>query len=130
VDYFDTSALVKLVVDETETPALRRWIEKRDAPQVSCDLTRTELLRAVRRGIPDRLPRVQVLLDAITLLRLTPGLYTEAGRIDPIDDLRSLDAIHLAAALDLGDELDSFVTYDHRLAAAARSNGLRVSAPS
>ena len=129
MDYFDTSALVKLVVDERETTALRSWIGDRDTQQVSCELARTELLRAVRRGIPDRLPRVRVLLDSITLLRLTPGLYAEAGRIDPID-LRSLDAIHLAAALDLGDELDSFVTYDQRLGAGARSNGLRVSAPS
>jgi len=129
VNYFDTSALVKLVIDETETSALRRWLGERQTAQATCDLARTELTRAVRRTVPDRLPLARELFDTITLLRLTPGLFVEAGRIDPTD-LRSLDAIHLAAAIDFGDDLESFVTYDERLANAAARNGLRVSAPS
>jgi predicted nucleic acid-binding protein len=128
LDYIDTSAMVKLVVNEPETPALRRWLDGRDPGQVSSDLARTELLRAVRKVIPERMALAQQLLEAVTLIRLTSELLEEAGRIDPVG-LRSLDAIHLAAALDLGDEVQSFVTYDNRLAAAAARNGLHVSAP-
>lgn len=95
---------------------------------MSSDLARTELLRAVRKVIPERMALAQQLLEAVTLIRLTSELLEEAGRIDPVG-LRSVDAIHLAAALDLGDEVQSFVTYDNRLAAAAARNGLHVSAP-
>jgi predicted nucleic acid-binding protein len=128
VDYIDTSALVKLVVHEAETSALRQWLDDRTSDPVASDLARVELLRAVRRVLPQRIPRARRVLDSITLIRLTSGLFDDAGRVDPIG-LRSLDALHLAAALDLGDELESFVTYDERLAAAAAHNGLSVSAP-
>jgi predicted nucleic acid-binding protein len=128
VDYIDTSALVKLVVHEAETSALRQWLDDRTSDPVASDLARVELLRAVRRVLPQRIPRARRVLDSITLIRLTSGLFDDAGRVDPIG-LRSLDALHLAAALDLGDELESFVTYDERLAAAAAPNGRGGSAP-
>ncbi|MBK5250721.1 MAG: VapC toxin family PIN domain ribonuclease, partial [Actinomycetales bacterium] len=44
--------------------------------------------------------------------------------------LRSLDAVHLAAALSLGDDLEGIVTYDDRLAEAAQANGVPVASPS
>lgn len=126
--YLDTSALVKLVVAEPETDALRTWLSEKNRDPVACDLARTELLRAVRRAVPDRILQARAVLDSITLTEVTTSLFEEAGRLDPTA-LRSLDAIHLAAALDLGDELDSLVTYDDRLAEAARSNGIAVTAP-
>jgi uncharacterized protein len=43
--------------------------------------------------------------------------------------LRTLDAIHVAAALVLGDDLESMVTHDDRLAQAALANGIAVIAP-
>ena len=67
-------------------------------------------------------------LDAVTLVHVTPAVFENAGRLDP-SGLRSLDAIHLAAALDLGDDLDGLIAYDDRLAAAAVSNGVVVVAP-
>jgi len=67
-------------------------------------------------------------LDSLTLTDVTTAIFEQAGRLDPTT-LRSLDAIHLAAALDLGDDLDSLVTYDERLAEAARLNGILVTAP-
>lgn len=127
--YLDTSALVKLVVEEVETAALIAWIGAEGQDMVSSDLARTELLRAVRRGAPDRVVRARDVLDAITLLELTTQIYEEAARIDP-PLLRTLDAVHLAAALDLGDDLDVIVTYDDRLAEAAAANGVRATAPS
>jgi uncharacterized protein len=126
--YLDTSALVKLVVAEDETPTLRRWLLEADRRPVSCDLARTELMRAVRRTAPDRVVQARAVLDSITLVDVGTQTFEQAGRIDPAL-LRTRDAVHLAAALDLGDDLDGIVTYDERLAEAARLNGIPTSAP-
>lgn len=125
--YLDTSALTKLVVAEAESTALRNWL-KTDREPVACDLARTELLRSVRRSAPDRLVHARAVLDALTLTEVTTSVFEQAGRLDPAA-LRSLDAIHLAAALDLGDDLESMVTYDDRLTEAANLNGIPVTAP-
>ena len=127
--YLDTSALVKLVVAEDETAALRAWLGAEERLPVACDLSRAELMRAVRRAGPDRVVRAREVLDSIALLDLPTPLFEDAGRLDPTM-LRTLDAIHLAAALDLGDDLQAIVTYDDRLAEAARSNGVAVLSPS
>ena len=127
--YLDTSALVKLVVSEAETAALRAWMGEAERTPVSCDLARTELLRAVRRAAPDRVVQARAVLDSITLIEVTTSVFEEAGRLDPTV-LRSLDAVHLAAALSLGDDLDGIVTYDERFAEAAQSNGVPVTSPS
>ena len=126
--YLDTAALVKLVVAEQETDALRGWLGEADRDPVSCDLARTELMRAVRRAAPDRVVQARAVLDALTLLEVSTAVFEEAGRLDPAV-VRSLDAIHLAAALSLGDDLEGLVTYDERLADAARANGVAVVAP-
>lgn len=127
--YLDTSALVKLVVAEEETAALRAWLGADERSPVSCDLSRAELMRAVRRAAPDRLVQARAVLDSIILTDLPTPLFEDAGRLDPTV-LRTLDAIHLAAALDIGDDLQAIVTYDERLADAALSNGVVVLAPS
>lgn len=126
--YLDTSALVKLVVAEAESAALLAWLGDDERVPVSSDLTRTELIRAVRRVAPERMVEARAVLDALTLLELTPAVLEQAGRLDPAI-VRSLDAIHLAAALALSDDLEGFVTYDERLAEAARANGVAVVAP-
>ncbi|MCP4964600.1 MAG: type II toxin-antitoxin system VapC family toxin [bacterium] len=126
--YVDTSALVKLVVAESETAALRAWLGEPGRELVACDLVRTELVRAVRRVVPDRVLRAREVLDAVTLVHVTPAVFEDAGRLEP-SGLRSLDAIHLAAALELGDDLEGLITYDDRLAEAAVSNGVAVLAP-
>jgi predicted nucleic acid-binding protein len=128
VHYLDPSALAKLVVAEAETSALRTWLAREDGVPVSSDLARAELMRAVRRVAPDRLVRAREVLDSVTLIEVTTEIFEGAGRLDP-SVLRTLDAVHLAAALDLGDELQGIVTYDDRLARAARDNGVAVVAP-
>ena len=85
-------------------------------------------MRAVRSAVPDRVLQAREILDAVTLLHVTPAVFEAAGRLASTG-LRSLDAIHLAAALDLGDDLDGLITYDDRLADAAVSNGVAVVAP-
>lgn len=126
--YLDTSAMVKLVVAEAESGALRAWLGETDRTPVSSDLTRTELMRAVRRAAPDRTVTARAVLGSVTLIKVRTALFDEAGRLEPTE-LRSLDAIHLATALDLEDDLDGMVTYDDRLAEASRANGVSVFAP-
>ena len=126
--YIDTSALAKLVVAEPETPALQAWFADVDRRPVSCDLARTELLRTVRRAAPDHLVRARAVLDSVTLLDVSTAIFDHAGLLDPTT-LRTLDAIHLAAALVLGDDLDAMVTYDDRLAEGALANGIAVISP-
>lgn len=125
--YIETSALAKLVVEERETAALHRWLAA-DPVLVSCDLIRTELARAIRRTAPDRMLQMRIVMEGVITFRLTQELFDEAGRLEP-PALRSLDAIHLAAALSLGDDLESVVTYDERLAVDAQALGVKVSAP-
>lgn len=77
---------------------------------------------------PSCWPQARKVLDAVTLVHVTPAVFEAGGRLDP-PGLRWLDAIHLAAALDLGDDLEGLITYDDRLADAAISNGISVVAP-
>lgn len=125
--YLDTSALVKLVVAEPESDALRTWLVQQADP-VTSDLARTELARAVRRVAPDLMPAARGVLDVLTILTLDAEIFEAAGRLDPAE-LRSLDAVHLASALSLGDDLTAVVTYDDRQAAAATAYGVSVIAP-
>lgn len=126
--YLDTSALVKLVVAETESQALMAWLAETGDEWVSSDLARTELLRVTRRAAPELLLRARQVLDSVTLVDVTTHVYEAAARIEPVA-LRTLDAIHLAAAIDLGDDLEAIVTYDDRLAHAAAANGIPTAAP-
>ena len=126
--YLDTSAAVKLVVEEAGSKALRDWLLKATVPIVSSDLLRTELLRATRRGAPDQMGQARAVLDSLVLLTLSTASFERAGTLEP-GLLRSLDAVHLVAALDLGDDLDGMVTYDDRLASAATALGIIVVAP-
>jgi uncharacterized protein len=126
--YVDTSALVKLVVAEPESAALRAWLTVAEREPVTCDLARTELVRVVRRHVPEAMLEAREVLHAMSLLSVTSWTFEEAGRLTP-DNLCTLDAVHLAAALELGDDLDGIVTYDTRMADAARANGVAVAAP-
>lgn len=126
--YIDTSALVKLVMPEPESEALRAWIAATDDVLLTSDLARTELIRAVRRARPEATHRARAVLESLTLLRLGTGILEEAARLDP-PGLRSLDALHLACALTLEDDLLGVVTYDDRMSAATRLLGYPAIAP-
>jgi len=125
----DASALVKLILDEPETEALRRYIDGADL--LSCELVLVEVPRAIRRAV-EREPvlpldllmsRVEQTLDSIALAPLDRGLLLAASALaEPM--LRALDAIHVAAAAGLGP-LDAFVSYDERQSATARLAGMR-----
>jgi len=128
VFYVDTSAAVKLVAAEKESAALRTWLESRDEQVFSSDLLRTELLRATRRAAPGQMVQARAVLDSMVLVSLTSVICERAAMLEP-DMLRSLDALHLAAALELGDELEGIVTYDGRMSDAAQVIGIDTVAP-
>jgi predicted nucleic acid-binding protein len=126
--YLDTSAFLKLIVAEPESRALRdfllRWPER-----TSAALLRTEAVRALRRaGYDARVGNARRLHRAMWLIRLDEPLLDRAGELDP-RHMRSLDAVHLAAALALGSDLGVLVTYDERLGDAAREMGIAVTSP-
>ena len=125
--YVDSSALVKLAVREAESVALRRYLV-RHRPLVSSALARIEVARALLPLGPDAVRRGREVLARVELLRVNDRVLDVAGQLTP-PELRSLDAIHLASAEQLGADLRGFVTYDERLAAAAAGRGLRVIQP-
>lgn len=126
--YFDTSALVKLVAKEPESGALREWLLAAERDAVTSDLARTELMRAVRRRDKSAAPTARAVLEALTLLPLSAAVFDVAGLLDPLE-LRSLDAVHLASALTLGDDLEGIVTYDNQFSRAAAESGLPTIGP-
>lgn len=125
--YLDASAAVKLVVTEPESAPLERFLA-RQLTRVSNRVLAVELIRAVRRHSPASLDQARSLLEVMEFVELGEEVAGAAGGLEPAA-LRSLDAIHLASALALAEELDAFVTYDARQADAARALGLSVESP-
>jgi predicted nucleic acid-binding protein len=128
VAYLDSSALVKLVVAEPGSDELVAFLGERPV-RVSCALARVEVVRAVYpQGPGAAVVRAREILKAVRLLRLDDQLLDDAASIDS-RVLRSLDAIHLAAARQFGDRLREVVTYDRRMFDAATALGLTAVAP-
>jgi hypothetical protein len=128
VAYIDSSALLKLVAREDETSALEADLSQRDG-LIASRLAALECRRAARRTSNKRvLQAVEQVLDAIYLLEITPAIIDRSAALDP-PLLRSLDAIHLASALSVDESGLELITYDGRMADAARACGLRVSQP-
>jgi len=115
------------VIAEPESAALRRFLGE-EPERASCSLARVEVLRAVRGHGAAALTRARRLLQRLNLVTIDDDLLEAAAALDP-RVLRSLDAIHLAAAQLFGDELTAVVTYDRRMAAAAGLIDLTVAAP-
>ena len=129
--YFDASALVKLVQVEAESAALRRYLRShRSDEKATSVLSRVEVVRAVLdAGIP-AVAKARRLLGRLHVVPLDRALLDDAATLAAGQVLRSLDAIHLAAATRLGPDLRAVITYDHRMSQAAEAAGLRVAAPS
>lgn len=123
--YADTSALGALLVLQPETRALLDWLDQTRARLVSSDLLETELRRmAVREGRDQA--KVSAILDGVSLAALDRATYRSAGFL-PMPYLRTLDALHLEAAIRL--DVDAILTYDKRLGDSAGEVGLDVIAP-
>jgi predicted nucleic acid-binding protein len=129
VIYLDTSAAAKLIQYEAESTALTVFLaEDLSDALVSSTLLHPELVRAVGRRRPDLVPRAIALTKRVMTVPLSGQIVEQAATIgNPL--LRTLDALHLATAVTVAEELTALVTYDKRLAAAATEIGLTVAAP-
>ena len=126
--YLDSSAIVKLVVAEPESAALRGYVRRR-RPLVSTALARAEVGRALLPLGERAVRRGHEVLARLELIRVSDRILVTAAALLPAE-LRTLDAIHLATARELGSDLARVVTYDDRMRAAAQEVGCQVAAPS
>lgn len=124
--YVDTSALVKLAVAEPGSATLVKRIAGRQL--ISSALARTETLRAVVRLCPEALAGVTGLLDRVALVAISDSILADATAVTPAS-VRTLDAIHLATARQLGDVVDVLISYDLRMLAAAAAWGIAAESP-
>jgi len=124
--YLDTSAFLKLITAENESVAMREWCSTHDSIW-SSQLLRTEAIRAASRlGISS--DDVETALETVSLITPSVATFYSAGHLMP-HTLRSLDALHLATALEIGDDLEGVVAYDERLISASREASLVVVTP-
>ncbi|MBI4896889.1 MAG: type II toxin-antitoxin system VapC family toxin [Actinobacteria bacterium] len=131
--YLDSSALVKLVREEPETAALSAYLSNADL--ITSSIVLTEVPRAVRRAAVAEKPRrlaqliaqADAVIDALALVPVDDAMLIVAGALEA-PGLRSLDAIHIAAASSVSP-ISAFVSYDERQSAAARLTGLRTTSP-
>lgn len=127
--YFDTSALVKLVVREPESTALATWLEERQGEdRVTSVISRVELVRAAHRVSAAATTRAHQLLRFLDVLYLTDALIERAQTIGSLH-LRTLDAMHLASAESLRPRLTAMCGYDRRLLDAAEAAGMPTASP-
>lgn len=123
--YVDTFALGALLISQDGTEAMVEWLDHTEVTLVSSDLVETELRRMATREGRDQ-AKVTALLDGVSLAALDRATYRSAGLL-PMPHLRTLDALHLEAAIRL--DVDAILTYDDRLAEAASAAGFDVVAP-
>jgi uncharacterized protein len=126
--YLDTSAFVKLVRSEPESRALRDDLRRGGTELISSILLSVEGRRAARRYGKLASVRANAALTTVTLLALDPPIIELAAELEPAE-LRSLDALHLATILSLGEDIERVYCYDSRLTSAARSLGIEVAEP-
>jgi len=125
--YVDSSAIVKLAIREPESTALRRYLRRR-GPLVSSALARTEVLRALLPAGDEAVARGRSVLQRLDLVRVNDRVLNAAAVLRP-PALRSLDAIHLATAQQLGPDLTVLVSYDDRMVTSAKQLGYRIVQP-
>lgn len=127
--YLDTSAFLKTVLDEAESRAMHTYLDEHaSVTLVSSKLLAVESRRGLQRLRSARMPSLDASLGDMTLIAISDAVIDSAGRLpDPM--LGSLDAIHLATALLIREDVDVLVSYDDRLTAAAAAHGLRTATP-
>jgi predicted nucleic acid-binding protein len=118
---------VKLVVSERETGALVRFLQSFDV-QASSLIVAVEVQRAVARRLPEAATQAAAILESLAYIDFDSEVAARAAGVGP-PSLGSLDAIHVATALSVADDLEAFVTYDDRQAEAAQISGLGVASP-
>lgn len=121
--YLDTSALLKLLTMEDGSEAMRQWFMSHNSVW-SSQLLQTEALQvSARLDIDTRV--IEDALDTISLIVPSVATFHNAGRLSP-SSLRLLDALHLAAAMEIGADLEGVISYDERPSVAVRAASLTV----
>ncbi|MFB7270547.1 type II toxin-antitoxin system VapC family toxin [Streptomyces sp. NPDC056244] len=127
--YVDTSAALKLLVEESHSKAFAEFYDRATgATWVSSALLRIDVMRAVTRVFPALLPDARDLLLAFDFVSIDDDIV-DAAMNEPDRMLRSLDAVHLATARVLGTDVTGLATYDDRLAAAGKDAGFEIVSP-
>ena len=126
--YLDSSALVKLVIDEAGSSDLYEFLLETDSQMASSELADVEIVRTIMKLDPEKMNMAVEVLASTVLLPLTTEIRIRAGLVHP-GSLRSLDAIHLSTAMEIREDLDCLITYDKRMAVAGPDAGLRVMSP-
>jgi predicted nucleic acid-binding protein len=124
--YVDSSAFVKLVVMESESDALRQFLAASPRRLTASTLLEVEATRVARAAGGAAASAMAEALRAVVLVDVTPAIRARARLLDPVH-LRTLDAIHLATALEVG--VHEVLVYDSRLGAAAADYGMNVLSP-
>jgi uncharacterized protein len=127
--YLDASALVKLMRHEPESDALVEVLPTWPV-RVASEVVVVELLCTARRlGGEDAIGRAEAIADGLDLVPFSQAIRDRAAETAFAPPLRALDAIHLATALELGDDVDVLVAYDRDLCRAATTAKLTVRSP-
>lgn len=124
--YIDSSAILKLIVQEKESDAVRSITRAR---YITSEISRIEIIRAVLRHEPKALKTAESVLKNINILTIDSATLTQAERLPERINIRGLDAIHLASAGKFGLRITALLTYDKQMAKAARELGFEVLAP-
>lgn len=126
--YFDTSALAKLVLNEPESSEMLRFVDQTADQPISSVISDVEMVRAVLQKEPSALDTALEVLAQLVLLPITDSIRLRAAYLAPTS-LGTLDALHLATALEVQSDLRLIVSYDNRLIEASREAGLKVVSP-
>lgn len=128
--YFDTSALAKLLLPETESEEFRNFFEDVRTRRMlfTSRLSETELSRMAHRSKTDLLAATRRLLSSISLANVDNFTLKQAGDLLPNGSLRTLDAIHIATAMRVSS-LEAIITYDHRMTQSAQALGIPTLSP-
>ena len=129
--YVDSSAIVKLIWSEAESRALAEFVlsdERAAKTLITSAVSRTEVLRATRRRDESLLGRAREVLETFSEFEITDSIVETAAIVGSAH-LRTLDAIHLATAMENASGMRALISYDTRLAQAAREVGLPVASP-
>ena len=124
----DSSALVKLIVSEEHSKTLGSWVANCNQDLFISELARTEVSRAISRVDSNLNKQFNTIINRFGIIRVSTQVLTIAETLSPTS-LRTLDAIHLASCIILGDTLTGFVTYDNAQASAALINRIQVFTP-
>ena len=124
----DSSALVKLIVNEQHSKSLSSWVDGCKQDLFISELARTEVSRAIARVDSNLNKQFNAIVTRFGVIRVSTQVLTIAAVLSPTT-LRTLDTIHLASCVILGDDLTGFVTYDNAQASAASINSIEVITP-